>query len=384
MSIELEINVNLLLLCFNEKQSTYRHNYTYCFKANTNSSIRVKLGADYLDNYKDFNEYQLPSRLYIKKKTMRLESLKTIHCYDTMIDSKFDVINKKICFDPNIDNAMYVGSGHKEYYPVHDLEVIDVVDGIQCKDMNGIIQFLLLPREISISNTNKHKLMETLSFLSENRPQLNRGDSRSNNFYDENHSYVIIGKSVNRFGKGSKDSNLQNDKNSYYKNRITKVMRSMENKVKMFLDTKLIQSLNFVKNDVIGYDTMSNSNQKRTQIWSSLSHAVNYNSVSHVDEDFFLSSCSVNEESKKEYELHSNVITYFCFPTLRKAIALRDGDILIFNPLTYHCCSKKNDCITNNVHIYSLYLKSKHVSQNDNSKILTEFQRTLWEKKKDK
>ena len=89
----------------------------------------------------------------------------------------------------------------------------------------------------------------------------------------------------------------------------------------------------------------------------------------------FLSSCSVNEDNEEEYALNAKVITYFCFPTLNKAIALRDGDILIFNPLTNHCCSKKVKNISNDVHIYSLYLKSKHVSLNDNSIQLTSLQK---------
>ena len=291
-----------------------------------------------------------------------------------MIESKFDFKHHKICFDPNIKNTTYVETGMKLYYSVYDLEVINVINGIQCKDMNGVLQFLLLPREISISDTNKHKLMDTLTFLSKNRPQLNRGDARSNNFYDKNHSYVIIGKSINRYGKGSIDSDLKNDPNDYYKNRVTKLMRSMELKVKMYLDTKLIQTLNYIKMILFNMTQLAIVKKKQNQIWSSLSHAVNYNSVSHVDDDFFLSSCSINEDSNKDYELHSKVITYFCFPTLRKAISLRDGDILIFNPLTYHCCSKKRKEVTNNVHIYSLYLKSKHVSLNDNSAGLTELQ----------
>ena len=73
--------------------------------------------------------------------------------------------------------------------------------------------------------------------------------------------------------------------------------------------------------------------------------------------------------------MKTKIITYFYFPTLKKAISLRDGDILIFNPLTYHCCSKKRKDIKHNVHIYSLYLKSKHVSLNDNSVGLTQLQK---------
>ena len=264
-------------------------NYTHCYKARTNSSLRVSIGAKVIQNYNVFEEYRLPSTSYLKKKCLRLQSIETIRLYDTNIVSQYNFQSNKICFDPNIENITYNENGNKVYYPVDDLEIIDTINGIQCTDMNGVLQFLLLPREISIREVNKDKLMETLNFLSKNRPQLNRGNRRSNNFYDENHSYVIIGKSINRYGKGSLDSNLSKDPNGYYKNRITILMRSMETKVKMYLDTRLIQTLNYVKNDLIQYDTLSNSNNKRNQIWSSLSNAVNYHSASHVDEDFFIS-----------------------------------------------------------------------------------------------
>ena len=88
----------------------------------------------------------------------------------------------------------------------------------------------------------------------------------------------------------------------------------------------------------------------------------------------FLSSCSVHEDDNSEYKMSSRILTYFCFPSLNKAIALRDGDILIFNPLTIHCCSKKIADIRNDVHIHSLYLKSKHVSLNDNGIKLSSLQ----------
>ena len=63
-----------------------------------------------------------------------------------MIESKFDFKHHKICFDPNIKNTTYIETGMKLYYSVYDLEVINVINGIQCKDMNGVLQFLLLPR----------------------------------------------------------------------------------------------------------------------------------------------------------------------------------------------------------------------------------------------
>ena len=127
---------------------------------------------------------------------------------------------------------------------------------------------------------------------------------------------------------------------------------------------------------MIQYKTLESSKGKQSKIWTALSHAINYNSCTHIDEDFFLSACSVNENNKEHsYKMQSEILTYFCFPTLNTAISLRDGDILLFNPLTYHCCSRKRYAVSNDVHIYSLYLKSKHVSLNKNATELTNLQK---------
>ena len=83
----------------------------------------------------------------------------------------------------------------------------------------------------------------------------------------------------------------------------------MERKVKMYLDTRLIQTLSYVKNELIQYKNISNSNMKETQTWTTLSHAENYHSGTHVDEDFFLSSCSVNEDNAQQYHEDSRIIT---------------------------------------------------------------------------
>ena len=89
---------------------------------------------------------------------------------------------------------------------------------------------------------------------------------------------------------------------------------------------------------MIQFKTLESNNSKDTKIWTALSHAINYNSCTHIDEDFFLLACSVNENNKEHnYKIESEIVTYFCFPTLNTAISMRDGDVLLFHPLTHHC-----------------------------------------------
>ena len=82
---------------------------------------------------------------------------------------------------------------------------------------------------------------------------------------------------------------------------------------------------------------------------------------------FSVFQCVVDDE-KDCYEIESPVIQHFCFPSFGKAIAIRNGDVLLFNPTVYHCLSKKESLFLNlNVFVNSFYLKSKIVGLNDNS-----------------
>jgi ectoine hydroxylase-related dioxygenase (phytanoyl-CoA dioxygenase family) len=60
-----------------------------------------------------------------------------------------------------------------------------------------------------------------------------------------------------------------------------------------------------------------------------------------------------------EYKLHAEVSNYFVFPEQVITVALRPGDMLIFNPKYYHCLLSST-CAYQNKDVYSLllYLKS--------------------------
>ena len=67
---------------------------------------------------------------------------------------------------------------------------------------------------------------------------------------------------------------------------------------------------------------------------------------------------------------------YFCFPRLGIAVALRPGDLLIFNPLEPHAISSRcnND---DQIFCISMYMKSAIVGLNDNSIELTPMQELI-------
>ena len=75
-----------------------------------------------------------------------------------------------------------------------------------------------------------------------------------------------------------------------------------------------------------------------------------------------------------EYKSKMPVCQYFCFPQFGLAIAIRPGDILLFNPNIYHCLSMKTENYKTDVHVTSAYMKTAHAGDNNNRKELTDIQ----------
>jgi hypothetical protein len=71
--------------------------------------------------------------------------------------------------------------------------------------------------------------------------------------------------------------------------------------------------------------------------------------------------------------MDAKVCNYFTFAEQGIAVALRPGDMLIFNPLYHHCLSSRTSLYeTEDVFCLLLYLKTAVVGKNDNSLPLTE------------
>jgi hypothetical protein len=92
-----------------------------------------------------------------------------------------------------------------------------------------------------------------------------------------------------------------------------------------------------------------------------------------VDEDFFYSLTTIASERGLKtdidrYRIDADVCNYFTFAEQGIAVAIRPGDMLIFNPLYHHCLSSRTSLYEgDDVFCMSLYLKTAVVGQNDNS-----------------
>jgi hypothetical protein len=67
--------------------------------------------------------------------------------------------------------------------------------------------------------------------------------------------------------------------------------------------------------------------------------------------------------------MDAEISNYFAFPEEGISVALRPGDMLIFNPLYRHCLSSRSSGFEGkDVFCLSLYLKTAVVGGNDNGK----------------
>jgi hypothetical protein len=96
---------------------------------------------------------------------------------------------------------------------------------------------------------------------------------------------------------------------------------------------------------------------------------------SHTDDDSFYGVVTDLDADPLKYpQMEDDNALYFTFPTLGLAIALRPGDILIFNPAVYHSVSSRRDP-TKNIWCTSLYTKNAVVGGNDNSRAIETVQK---------
>lgn len=97
----------------------------------------------------------------------------------------------------------------------------------------------------------------------------------------------------------------------------------------------------------------------------------------HTDNDMFLSVVHIHSDRdivrceslqyKSYYKVDSDIVKYFTFDN-STSVALRSGDLLIFNPTIPHCISSCTDDYENaSTYCLSHYFKTSIVGRNNNS-----------------
>ena len=162
---------------------------------------------------------------------------------------------------------------------------------------------------------------------------------------------------------------------------LMKFMQHVERCYESLAESEVISHM-FHAKQVVPFKTMSlpgSSHKSTLKYYGALAFGCNVFLPCHTDSDFTMSMAQIHLKGKVAYELHDDVVVYFCFPTLGVAVPLRPGDFLIFNALIPHCLSSRCRQVDK---IYSLatYLKTSVVGLNNNRLHVSSNQRFLAER----
>ena len=151
-------------------------------------------------------------------------------------------------------------------------------------------------------------------------------------------------------------------------NNIVDYVKKVETVLKEYVSTDEIRRLDHGRK-LVGYKTMCPmpglEPSLPPQIFWGVAIGEDVHLPCHTDVDFSYSVVAVHMDGCS-YLYKDRIVAFFCFPRWGMAVALRCGDVLIFNPLEPHAISSRcrND---EKVYVVSIYLKTAVVGLNDNN-----------------
>jgi hypothetical protein len=251
------------------------------------------------------------------------------------------------------------------------MRVVDTVDGARMEVSNEESIFVLVPRRAAIKQLkNVNTTLLSMSALDKAKGFAEkRGNKRITATEGKNSNYVTVGLKPNRGSHGILDS-WPHKLSAKDKKHILKFMTQCQEVANGYIKSKELRGIQMAKL-ILKWRSIKGCGPG--SIWPSFSQALNTYLSVHTDDDFFYSlmttACShALRDDIDQYKLHAEVSNYFVLPEQGIAVALRPGDMLIFNPKYHHCLSSRT-CAYQNKDVYSmsLYLKSAVVGKNDNS-----------------
>jgi hypothetical protein len=173
--------------------------------------------------------------------------------------------------------------------------------------------------------------------------------------------YVTVGTKACRNARGLMDGMHLLRSLPHAHKEMSRILRQIERRCAKWIRTLDLKAVGKAK-ELGKYPGFSYSGKDgESQIWPSLACGRNTFLPLHTDMDYFLSAVAVHTNR----QTGNVVLQYFCFPTLGITVALRNGDVLLFNPTIPHCISSPT---SDRYEVFSMsaYLKSLVVSGNSN------------------
>lgn len=276
--------------------------------------------------------------------------------------------DNKIFFDTDAEDevfeALYNADNNETKRRVNLFQCLETVDspsGCRVLENRCTIIVTHIPRNEVIDRAGKNAIRDYVTIeemLAKNKKSV-RGVKRQGLSLE----YATIGAHARRYGRGISmrlSDNVSPEVIAHFK----KIVQRIQYLAAKWLPVSIMKFVKFGK-QMVGCTDVS---MGQDSVWSSAAMSYNYVSAAHVDDDCFLSAITVMvETSESEYTADSPVAVYFCIPECGKAIGLRPGDVIFFNPLYFHCISKRTKEYENKkVFVSSIYLKTAVVGGNDN------------------
>ncbi len=153
---------------------------------------------------------------------------------------------------------------------------------------------------------------------------------------------------------------------------IVQTLVQVEKVMSSFIPTVELRRVNMAK-QLLDYKTMTATNGGdvvlESKIFNAISYTKNAHLSCHTDMDFTQSVITCYKDGHA-CDIDDDIVAYFCFPRIGMAVAMRPGDILVFNPREHHSVSSR--CThEHDIYFTAMYLKSAVVSLNDNTIPLT-------------
>jgi len=228
-------------------------------------------------------------------------------------------------------------------------------------------RFILLPREDVLKiNADCGGLCAAMRRIMKSQRGQRRGKSKQ--IYSD-HKYCCVGSKPRRSAPGVEPGQYRVEDGGFGNDWdvLMRGIRRGEHAFDGFVGSDVIRQMK-AASSVVPWERPESTSGKCCKIFNGIAFGVNVHLRAHQDHDFTYSVIEVHVEGEK-YGHDDRVVCYFCFPQLGCAVPMRPGDILLMNPMEYHCVSS---LCQNDVDVYgvSCYLKTAVVGGNDNKRKL--------------
>jgi hypothetical protein len=372
-------------------------NLSHSFKGNSFSSRRTKVYKGLLlrevSTTAPRGKKNTNLRHRANAKLRKIGAMKTIEpSVPTSFPTSFLLDAKnKVIFSNSTGSATPTNNGGEGAFThlLNTMRIVNDADGTGCQmvDEAGDIVFKLLPRQTVLDHTGDkaYEDVRALHSLQNKKSATKRSELRDG---VSSGVYTTTGNHANRGGKGIVQCGFaETDSRSW--DCLVQMSRRCEETAAKFLPTNFLTGISKVIH-AAGCVTMSKTSsgeQKKKEkndaaMFAALANAIDYNAIdyssrAHTDLDFWFSLLTVNvplllSSTVKNYQYDLEVAHHFVFPEFGTAVAIRPGDLLLFNPRYFHCLSHKEVHYDDlRVHATSFYLKTNMLGMNDNSIPLT-------------